>query len=93
VLRSFLIVVGVVCLVGAIIAAGVGQVGPAFSAGIFGVLLLLGTLFERVIYKPFTRRKPANAVATSEKFVDERSGKTVTVYVDPATGERTYVEE
>jgi hypothetical protein len=93
VLRNIVIGIGVVCVLGAIIAAGVGQAAPAFSVGIFGALLLLGTLFERVIYKPFTRRKPANAVATAEKFIDERSGKTVTVYVDPATGERTYVEE
>ncbi len=92
-LRNLLIVLGVACVIGAIIALGTGWDSVAFSAGVFGVLLLLGTVFERVIYKPFTRKKPANAVATSEKFVDQRTGKTVTVYVDPATGERTYVEE
>jgi hypothetical protein len=93
VLRSLLVILGVVCILGAIAALGSGQGSVAFTAGVFGVLLILGTVFERVVYKPFTRKTPANAVATSEKFVDERTGKTVTVYVDPATGERTYVEE
>jgi hypothetical protein len=93
VLRNLVIGLGSICLLGAIIAFGSGDAPAAFMAGVFGTLLILGTLFERVVYKPFTRKKPANAVATSEKFIDERTGKTVTVYVDPATGERSYVEE
>jgi hypothetical protein len=30
---------------------------------------------------------------TSERFVDPDSGKTVTVYLQPGSGERQYVEE
>ena len=36
---------------------------------------------------------PSNAVRTDERFIDETTGKPVTVYVDPVTGERSYVQE
>ena len=32
-------------------------------------------------------------VRTTERFVDDKTGKTVTVYVKPLTGERAYVAE
>jgi hypothetical protein len=93
VLRGILIGVGLVCVVTALILLILGAIGPALSFTIFGGLILLGTLFERVRYKRLAPRVPPGAVRTDERFIDEESGKTVTVYVDPATGERTYVTE
>lgn len=92
-LRSIVIAVGIVALGGAVLALMAGLIGPAIAAGITGAILLAGTLFERVRYKPLLPQGPANAVRTGERFYDEAARKTVTVYVDPATGERSYVED
>jgi hypothetical protein len=32
-------------------------------------------------------------VRTTERFIDDTTGKPITVYVEPATGERQYIEE
>ena len=39
------------------------------------------------------RTGSANTQRGAERFVDEESGKTITVYVRPETGERRYVED
>lgn len=60
----------------------------------FGLLLLVGTLFERVRYKRLATAAPdARFRPTPERFRDDATGAPVTVYVDPATGERAYVRE
>ena len=49
-------------------------------------------MFERWRYKPLTdARLGPDWVATDERFVDPETGKLVTVYYHPATGERRYV--
>ena len=86
----------VLILGGALAAFGVaallrGWLSPALVLLAWGLLILLGTLYERSRYKPVeTARPDAGWTATSEKFVDEDSGATVTVYVN-AAGERRYV--
>ena len=56
------------------------------------VVLLLGLLVERWRYQPLGERPPGpDWQATSERFVDPETGKRVTVYFHPATGERRYV--
>lgn len=92
-LRSLVLAIAILCLVGAAIALAFGYLPGALMAGIWGTILLLGTLYERAVYKANATQKPTNAVRTNERFVDDVSGKLVTVYVDPKTGERTYVEE
>jgi hypothetical protein len=92
-LRGLLVGFGLVCAACALGALVVGAIAPAVALAIFGGLLLLGTLFERVRYKRLGPSIPAGSVRTDERFVDDESGKTVTVYVDPATGERTYVTD
>lgn len=69
--------------------------GPAALGWVFGSgLLLAGTVFERVRYK-----RLATAVAdgrfhpTPERFFDTETGAPVTVWADPATGERKYVRD
>jgi len=67
---------------------------PMFVFLFWGVVLVLGIVFERFRYKPIEQSKPGPGwERTTERFVDEDSGKTVTVYIQPATGERAYVRE
>lgn len=62
---------------------------PALAvAGIF----VLGTLWERFHYRGSEAGGPGWQ-PTSERFRDEESGALVTVWFNPATGERRYVEQ
>ena len=55
---------------------------------------MIGTIYERYRYKAIEVGKPGSGwVATTERFIDDETGKAVTVYLDPATGERKYVAE
>lgn len=59
-----------------------------------GALLAIGIAYERVRYKPIEKGRPGPGwERTSERFVDDETGKTVTVYIRPETGERMYVED
>ena len=64
----------------------------AFPPLLFGVLLLLGTVFERWRYKPAKAAGTARGSATGERFIDPGSGALMEVYYDASTGERTYVK-
>ena len=69
-----------------------GVIGPAIYAGVFGALLFVGLVFERWRYKPLSdARLGPEWIATEEGFVDPETGKLVTVYYHPATGERRYI--
>ena len=92
-LRSLLIGFAVLSLAGAAVALALGAVPSALMLGAWGVILLIGTLYERVHYKLVLDARPKGAVRTDERFVDETTGKPVTVYIDPVTGERSYVQE
>jgi hypothetical protein len=92
-LRSLLIGFAVLSLAGAAVALALGAVPSALMLGAWGVILLIGTLYERIHYKPVLDARPKGAVRTDERFVDEATGKPVTVYIDPVTGERSYVQE
>lgn len=58
-----------------------------------GAVILVGILFERWRYRTPGSRAPAGWQRTAERFVDPESGRTLTVYYDPASGERRYVRE
>ena len=93
-LRNLLICFGVLSLIGAVIVfASGGALTSALLLGFWGMVLLVGTLYERVRYKQILDAKPNSAIRTDERFVDETTGKPVTVYIDPVTGERSYVQE
>jgi len=78
---------GIVCLL-------FGADPPAFTLIIWGAILLAAVIYERFRYKPLEKIEPGQGwERTSERFVDAESGKTVTVYVEPKSGERQYVEE
>ena len=93
-LRGVLIAVGVVCVLCALVALATGAFPPAAVFGVAGLMLVAGTLFERVTYKKMhVEPQGADWVRTPERFVDQSSGKPVTVYIEPTTGERHYVQE
>jgi hypothetical protein len=66
--------------------------GAILRLAIPGLVLLFALVVERWRYKPVTGGAPgAGWVPTNERFVDPESGKLVTVFYQPATGERRYV--
>jgi hypothetical protein len=57
-----------------------------------GLLLIAAVLIERWRYRGLDRDRPGpDWQATGERFVDPETGKMVTVYYKPLTGERRYV--
>ena len=86
------VAVGAVCLVAGAIMWFLA-VPTALILLFWAVALIAGTIYERVIYKPLESRAGAGWTATSERFIDDATGKTVTVYVQDGTGERKYVAE
>jgi hypothetical protein len=79
----------------------------AFTAALYGAvidpavwpalpmlgLVLAGILFERARYGAVQRRPVESGwQQTSERFIDDASGRAVTVWFNPATGERRYVD-
>jgi hypothetical protein len=93
VLRAALLVVGLAMLAGAAALVGAGcGLGLALRLAIPGLVLSAAALFERWRYKRLAGSRPGPEwVATDERFVDPESGRLVTVYFRPATGERRYV--
>ncbi len=92
-LRLAVGLVGLVLLAGGIALLASDTEG-AWILVLWGALLFFGLGFERIRYKPLLKKRPgAGWVRTSERFIDEETAETVTVYVDPATGERAYVRE
>jgi hypothetical protein len=90
-LRSALLAIGA----GLLILAAVLSFRGVFvlPMAIFGAVLVLGTLFERYVYKANARARPGPGWReTGERFVDPVSGRPVTVYEKTATGERRYVD-
>ncbi|HEX4637042.1 MAG TPA: hypothetical protein VH189_12715 [Rhizomicrobium sp.] len=91
-LRGLVVAVGAACLVAGAIMWAIA-VPTALILLFWAVALIAGTVYERVIYKPLENRAGPGWTATSERFIDDASGKTVTVYVREGTGERKYVAE
>ena len=58
------------------------------------MILAGGVLIERRRYRLLTDQRPGRDwQATHERFVDPGSGRLVTVFFNPATGERRYVAD
>jgi hypothetical protein len=60
---------------------------------IIGILMLVTALLERTYGNLAGRPLGDNWRPTDEKFVDPESGRLVTVWFDPATGDRKYVSD
>lgn len=93
-LRGVLLGLGGVCIVCGLVGLAAGVITPMIMYGFWGIALVLLILCERVIYKRTLPARPGPGwQRTAERFVDERTGQPVTVYVEPQTGERAYVQE
>ncbi|MDA3913094.1 hypothetical protein [Oleiagrimonas sp.] len=90
-LRKTLMVIGTLCLLGALGLIASGQLG-GLQLLLLGVVLLAGLAFETWRYK---RVQPGRIEAhwqdTGERFVDPETGQTTAVYFDPRTAERHYI--
>ena len=92
-LRAALLAVGGTMLTGAAIGALAGwRLAAILPLAFWGTVLAGGVLIERWRYRPLTDQ-PAGPdwQVTPERFVDPESGRLVTVFFNPATGERRYV--
>jgi hypothetical protein len=88
----------IVCVIGGLFAAGALAVAalrcfpPAGLLGIWAAILLVGLLIERWRYQKLSAASPGpDWQRTDERFVDPETGKVVTVYFHPPTGERRYI--
>jgi hypothetical protein len=72
-----------------LIACGVHAAG--WQALVTGVIVLIGTLFERWRYHHIEEPPKGDWQQTGEQFIDPSSGEPVEVMFNPRTGERRYV--
>jgi hypothetical protein len=93
-LRGIILFAGGFVLAGGLVCLVAGAYPPGIAAIAFGASILIGTLYERVRYKPVETAVPGPGwEATDERFIDHATGRTVTVYIQRSTGERKYVTE
>jgi O-antigen/teichoic acid export membrane protein len=91
-LRLALYAVGLLLAAAALFQAAAGCAAAALWLGGLAAVLLLGLLFERWRYRGLAGAKPGPGwEETGERFVDPETGKRVTVWFHPETGERRYV--
>jgi hypothetical protein len=90
-LRLFVLGLGIVLLaagvLGITLGAGAGMLGPL----IFGVLLLIGTVFEPHYKRGQSASANEGFAPTGERFLDPSRGEFVEVWYNDTTGERRYV--
>lgn len=60
---------------------------------ILGIVMLITAILEPVYGRPSGRPAGRSWRPTDERFIDPDTGKLVTVWFDPSSGERRYVEE
>lgn len=68
-----------------------GFYAPGWQALAIGVIVLIGTLFERWRYRHIEEPPKGDWQRTGERFIDPSTGDPVEVMFDPRTGERRYV--
>jgi hypothetical protein len=68
-----------------------GVYAPGWQALVIGVIVLIGTLFERWRYRRIEAPPNGRWQRTDEQFIDPSTGDPVEVMFDPSTGERRYV--
>jgi hypothetical protein len=91
-LRAALYALGGLSIGGAAVLALIGCGPVALGLAGWALVLVIGLMIERWRYKPLAERNPGpDWTATDERFVDPETGKLVTVYYHPSSGERRYV--
>jgi hypothetical protein len=93
VLRTALVAVSGGLLFDAMLLASLGcTLGTVLHFAVPGSILLFALLVEHWQYKPLSTARPGGDwVPTDERFADPASGRLVTVFYNPSTGERRYV--
>ncbi len=94
-LRNIILALGCVLLASGIAALVANAIGFGLVSLVWGAVLVFGIIYERVAYKTIVDKVPEGKgwTRTTERFVDDKSGRPITVYVKPITGERAYVAE
>jgi hypothetical protein len=87
-LRAAVLIVAALFLLCALYA--VTQDPTAWPMLLVSALFVAGTLFERFHYRG-SEAMDGDWQPTNEKFIDDESGKPVTVWFNPKTGARRYV--
>lgn len=90
-LRAVVIVLAAILTCAGIALIVRGVHAPGWQLLGVGVVLLLGTLFERWRYQRLGGRPEGKWQSTGERFIDPSSGEPVEVLFNPHTGERRYV--
>lgn len=92
-IRNMLLTVGGALVVTGIVGMLSGHFTPSLVALVWGGIVVFGILYERAAYKTIVDKVPTGKhwVQTSERFLDDKTGKTVVVYYNTLTGERAYV--
>jgi hypothetical protein len=88
---ALLVFAGVVALAGIVLLGAGKLIGGAYALGL-GVLIVIGTVFERR-YRANDDTLGAGWEPTDERFVDPQTGKTVRVFYHSQSGERRYVSD
>jgi uncharacterized membrane protein HdeD (DUF308 family) len=92
--HSLTLAIGAVAFLCGLLTLALTSFPAAFVFLFWGAIIIAGTVFERYRYKPIEAAAPTgNWQRTTERFVDDETGKPVTVWLDPATGERKYVAD
>ena len=90
--RAVLLPIAGLFVAGGVAMAMLGAVPAAVGLAGWGLILLIGVAIERWRYKPLAERSPGpDWTVTDERFVDPETGKMVTVYYHPGSGQRRYV--
>ncbi len=94
-LRNAVLTIGAAMILTGGITLFSGPSGFAIFCLVWGAILVFGIIYERYGYKSIVDKVPDGKgwTRTAERFIDDKSGKTITVYVKPITGERAYVAE
>lgn len=106
--RVLILAVATLLIVGGLLAIAAGQAPAGLWSVALGAAGILAVAFERTRYRSQAAEHTAGSPgpgggepeppgtpfrATDERFVDPTTGRSMRVYVDPATGERRYHAE
>ncbi|MBS0273034.1 MAG: hypothetical protein JSR55_01260 [Proteobacteria bacterium] len=93
-MHSLTIGLGIAAFICGLLALALIHFPAAFVFLFWGIVIVVGVAFERYRYKRIETKAPAgNWQRTTERFIDDATGAPVTVWIDPATGERKYVAD
>ena len=90
-LRTFVLVAAALFLTAALVGVAIDP--ATWPSAVVAAVLVAGIAFERARYGALQQKPSAGGTwrETPERFVDDASGKPVSVWFDPVSGERRYV--